>query len=403
MERGTDMNRRIFLCGALAAQALPAETTALLATPDEVASRKKLRVGIIGCGRMGQYFTEAYRRLPDTEVSAIAEWNDDRRKAVGQRFGVKALYKDVNAMLREQVPDIAAVITPTKFMKEAVIACAEAGVKGVSTDKPIAARLADADEVVAACKQRNIVFAGGNLQRAMWQVQEAAQRLRSGQYGRISAAAVHGFGGEISGGGCQHISVMRLFTGAEVSEVTAWGGPPEALAREDDQGLSINAKFRLTNGLDCLVFSDRKVRDGVEIWSQDHLVHWNWDAPRVYRSVPAGGARKEIEAGYTPFPWRHILDKPPLRAGDGYLVSTIRSFVDAVHTQSSSLFVRGHDLRQALEVAIACKLSAQLGSQLVALPLEDRSLTLLPSSYRWLGGDASGNTQSVTEAASETR
>ena len=37
-------------------------------------------------------------------------------------------YKDANAMLREIVPDLAAVITPTKFMKEAVISCAEAGV-----------------------------------------------------------------------------------------------------------------------------------------------------------------------------------------------------------------------------------------------------------------------------------
>ena len=90
-------------------------------------------------------------------------------------------------------------------------------------------------------------------------------------------------------------------------------------------------------------------------------------------------------------------------AADGYLVSTIRSFVDAVHMRSGSLFVSGHDLRQALEVAIACKLSAQLGSQPVSLPLKDRSLTLLPSSYRWLGGDASGNPQSVTDAAGEPR
>ena len=44
-------------------------------------------------------------------------------------------------MLKEVVPDLAAVITPSKYMKEAVIACAEAGVKGVSTDKPMAARL----------------------------------------------------------------------------------------------------------------------------------------------------------------------------------------------------------------------------------------------------------------------
>ena len=142
---------------------------------------------------MGQYFTEVYRALPDTEVVAIAEWNDTRREIVGKRFGVKALFKDVNSMLREVVPDIAAVITPTKFMKEAVIACAEAGVKGVSTDKPIAARLSDADAMVDACEKRNVVFAGGNLQRAMWEVQHAGGRLRNGDYGPVKGAVVHRF------------------------------------------------------------------------------------------------------------------------------------------------------------------------------------------------------------------
>src|SRR5439155_5977828 len=119
-------------------------------------------------------------------------------------FGVKALYQDVHALLKDVVPDIAAVITPTKFMKEAVIACAQAGVKGVSTDKPIAARLSDADEMVEACAKRKVVFAGGNLARAKHETQEAAKRLLSGQYGKIKGAAVHAFGGTISGGGCQN-------------------------------------------------------------------------------------------------------------------------------------------------------------------------------------------------------
>ncbi len=44
---------------------------------------------------------------------AIAEYNPDRRKAVGERFSVFALYPDVYALLRDNVPDIAAVITPT--------------------------------------------------------------------------------------------------------------------------------------------------------------------------------------------------------------------------------------------------------------------------------------------------
>jgi hypothetical protein len=65
----------------------------------------------------------------------------------------------------------------------------------------------------------------------------------------------------------------------------------------------------------------------------------------------------------------------------------------------SELYISGHDLRQALEIAIACKLSAQLGDRSVKLPLEDRSLMLYPRPYRWLGGDATGLIQNPEEAA----
>jgi len=68
-------------------------------------------------------------------------------------------------------------------------------------------------------------------------------------------------------------------------------------------------------------------------------------------------------------------------------------------TNDDSLGDAGELLRQALEIAIACKLSAQLGNVPVKLPLEDRSLTSYPSPYRWLGGDATGRPQPTAEAA----
>ena len=405
------MDRRTFLVNSAAVTA--ATTGSIQAFANESGKStggKKIEVGVIGCGRMGQYFAEVYRRLPNTELTAIAEWNDKRRPVVGERFGVKRLYKDVNAMLADYVPDIVAVITPTKFMKEAVIKCAEAGVKGVSTDKPIAAKLADADAMVNACRKNNVIFAGGNLQRAKWDVQQAAHRLQSGELGKIQGAAVHGWGGEISGGGCQHICVLRLLAGAEIDEVIAWGSPPEALkADRDDNGLNINGRFRLSTGIDCQVFGleqkygSQRNRNGVDVWTEDALVSWSWDSPRIFKGYDASGARREIDPEYTPFPWSDVLKTPPLRESDDYLVGSIQSFVNAVQTgNDGKLYVSGHDLRQALEVAIAAKQSAMLGSQTVTLPLKDRSLTLLPRPYRWLGGDAVGKPQTEENAAGES-
>ena len=352
-------------------------------------SETKHRVAIIGCGRMGQNYAEAYATYPDTEIVAIVDANPQRRDVLGTRFGVDALYADVDGLLRDTVPDIAVVVTPTKYMKDAVIACAEAGVKGVSTEKPIAACLQDADAMVDACAERGIVFAGGNLQRAMNEVQEAAARLHNGEFGDIKGASVHGFGGEISGGGCQHISILRLFMNAEVEEIVAWGTPPEALAAETDEGLIINGCFRFTNGLECSVFGTPTTCRGVDVWTDECLVRWDWNPPEIFKGYDPNGNRTRLEPNYSPYPWNEF----------SYLTGSIRSFLAAVNGNGHP-WITGADLRQALEVAIAAKRSAIRNSVPVKLPLEDRSLTLYPRPYRWLGGDATGKPQSIEEARS---
>ena len=346
-----------------------------------------LRVAVIGCGRMGQVYAEAFTAYPDTEIVAIAEHDTQRREAVGARFGVKALYQDAESLLREMVPDLASVVVPTKYIKGAVVACAEAGVNAISAEKPIAGVLSDADEMVDVCRERGAILGGGNLQRAMPEVQQAARMLASGELGELKGACVHRFGGEIVGGSCQHISVLRLFTDAEVEEVVAWGSPEEALNAETDEGLIINGEFRMTSGLQCPVFGAETPQRGVEVWTPDSLVRWDWDPPEVYQGFDAAGKRTRLAVEYDPYEWDRF----------GYLTGSMRSLISVLRGEGE-LWISGHDLRQALEVAIACKLSAQRGSVPVKLPLEDRSTSLLPRAYRWLGGDVSGEPQSLGEA-----
>ena len=350
-------------------------------------AEKKYTVGIIGGGRLGQHYAEVYQTLPNTELVAIAEINPERLQAVGERFGITALYRDAEAMYREIVPDLAVVVLPGKYIKEAVIASAQAGVKGVSTDKPIGARLSDVDEMVRVCEERGVVFAGGNLQRAISEVQEAAGWLRAGEYGELRGASVHGWGGEISGGGCQHISVLRLLAQAEVEEVITWGKPQEALESDKDEDLIINGYFRLSNGLNCPVFGEATPYRGAEVWTDEALVRWDWGPPEIYQGFDERGARIKVDRPYTPLQYPRFT----------YMGTSIMSFLDAVEN-GGELFVSGHDLRQALEVAIAAKHSALWGSVPLALPLEDRSLTLYPRAYRWLGGDQSGRPQTTQEA-----
>ncbi len=340
---------------------------------------KKLRVAIIGCGRMGQEYAKFYSVLDNTEIVAIAEYNDDRRRAVGERFGVKALYKDAEEMYQRpgEVPDLAVTVLPGKFIKDAVIASAQAGVRGVSTDKPIGARLADVDAMIDTCAERGVVFHGGNLQRARADVQEAAGWLRRGDFGEILGATVHGWGGEISGGGCQHIAVLRLLTQAEITEVVAWGKPQEALAADEDTGLIINGRFTLSTGVEVPVFGEPTPYRGVDVWTEDSLLRWDWgEEMEVYQGFDRNGRRIKSDRTFTRFAWPEY----------GYLASSILSFISAVEN-GTEMAVSAHDLRQSLEVAIAAKYSALWGSTPLSLPLQDRSLTLYPRPYRWLGGD----------------
>ena len=339
----------------------------------------KLRVALVGCGRMGQEYAKFYSLLDNTEIIAIAEYNDGRRKAVGERFGVKALYKDGEQLFTQlgEVHDLAVTVLPGKFIKDAVIASAEAGVRGVSTEKPIGARLSDVDEMIDVCAERGVVFHGGNLQRARSDVQETARWLRRGDFGEAQGASVHGWGGEISGGGCQHIAILRLLAQAEIAEVVAWGHPQAALESKEDTGLIINGRFTLSTGKEVPVFGEPTPFRGVDVWTEDSLLRWDWgDEMDIYQGFDTSGARVKTDREFTPFAWPDY----------GYLASSILSLISAVE-HGTEMAVSAHDLRQSLEVAIAAKYSALWGSVPLALPLADRSLTLYPRPYRWLGGD----------------
>ncbi len=363
-------------------------------------ANKRHRVAIIGCGRLGQYYAEAYTTYPDTEIVAIAEFNPERREQAGKKFGVSSIYANAEDLLNDVVPDIAAIVTPSKHYKDAVIACAKAGVKAISTDKPIAAKLSDVDEMIDTCRSQGSILAGGILQRAMNENQEVADRLKSGVYGEIKGASVHAWGGEISGGGCQHISVLRLLLNSEISEVTTWGThldllkgevekeeaikiAKESMYKKEDLGVAINGSFKMENGILTNVYGLPTPSNGVEVWTDNSLIKWEWAPPKIFSGFDANGNRIEIDPKYSPYKWSEF----------GYRTGTIRSLIKALETGSEP-WVTGHDLRQALEAAIASRISSQLGNVPVKLPLKDRTLSLYPRPYRWEGGDVAGGYRS---------
>ena len=121
---------------------------------------ESLTVAIIGCGRLGQIYATAYAKRPDTTIVAIADANAERLEVVGNRFGVTRLFADASSLFEEVVPDVVALVLPVRHIKAAVLAAVAAGVRGITTDKPIAASLADADAMVEICRDAGVVLGG---------------------------------------------------------------------------------------------------------------------------------------------------------------------------------------------------------------------------------------------------
>ena len=93
-----------------------------------------------------------------------------------------------------------------------------------------------------------------------------------------------------------------------------------------------------------------------------------------------------MRAPCVPNSWTRPTDDERLGAK---FLGVVGSLMDAVR-EGRPAPCSGHDYRQVLEVAAAIKLSAREGHRRVALPLTDRSVTVMPMPYRWHGGDVTG-------------
>ena len=118
------------------------------------------RVGIIGGGRQGTIHARGYMLNPRTQVAAVADTDQENLDLFCKRFDVPG-YASYEEMLAREHLDIAAPILPVKANPDAVVAAAQAGVRAVFCEKPLAASLADADRMVEVCRTRNVLLAAG--------------------------------------------------------------------------------------------------------------------------------------------------------------------------------------------------------------------------------------------------
>ena len=123
------------------------------------------RVGIIGCGGMGRSHSRAYTQNPSTELVAAMDLDEGAAKRVAEEFSIPAVYTAYGELLAEEDLDIVSITTWQGVRAEITAAAAKSGVKAILGEKPMAASLGEADDMIAACDENNVKLAIGHHQR----------------------------------------------------------------------------------------------------------------------------------------------------------------------------------------------------------------------------------------------
>ncbi|MDN3017522.1 Gfo/Idh/MocA family oxidoreductase [Paenibacillus sp. BSR1-1] len=154
-----------------------------------------LRVGVIGCGSIAQH-----RHLPEyianknVELVAVCDLNEERAKAVAEKYGVVA-YTNYEELLKSGGVDAVSVCTPNYLHAPISIAALNAGIH-VLCEKPMATSRMEAEDMIAAAEASGKKLMIAHNQRFVPSHRKARQLIETGEIGRIySFRTAFGHGG----------------------------------------------------------------------------------------------------------------------------------------------------------------------------------------------------------------
>ncbi|MEW2547040.1 Gfo/Idh/MocA family oxidoreductase [Streptomyces sp. NPDC047002] len=152
-----------------------------------------LRVGILGSGGIA---TAPYGVLPNIHhyagrvaVTAIADVAEEQARAVADRFSIPAAYGSLDAMLEGTELDAVVNLTPIPVHAETSRRILESG-KHLASEKPLAATLAEADELIALARERGRVIVCAPPDLLYEPYETAAGLVREGAVGKVAFARV---------------------------------------------------------------------------------------------------------------------------------------------------------------------------------------------------------------------
>jgi len=145
----------------------------------------KYKVGIIGCGGIAREHARAYSMIPNVKLIAGAELDAERREKFARDLNLMNAYENYQDMLDKEPLDIISVCTWPKSHCETACKAAESGCRGIMCEKPMATNLAEADQMLDACRDNKVRLAIGHNHRFDPQMVKARELINNDTVGNI--------------------------------------------------------------------------------------------------------------------------------------------------------------------------------------------------------------------------
>jgi predicted dehydrogenase len=311
--------------------------------------QKEVRVGVIGAGALGYHHVRILREVPGARLIGFHEARAERAAAVSKELGVR-VYGRLEDLL--DGVDAATVVVPTPAHYEVAKAALERG-KHLLIEKPIAATLGEADELLSIAARTGALIQTGHVERFNRAIRAALPHVEKARFiesDRLAPFNPRGADVAVVLDLMIHdIDLVRTLVGSHVRDVSAVG--VQVLTPFVDIA---NARLRFDDGAVANITASRVSRERmrkVRIFQESGYLSLDLAAGegeffRLRRDVDFSELAKGAQA------IEAFVERVPLNAPEGEpLRLEFESFLEAVRG-STSVTVSGEDGREALAVAL---------------------------------------------------
>jgi len=125
-------------------------------------SDKAIRIAVVGAGEFGRNHVRVWREVEGAELVGIVDTNAERAKQIAEEFGTRVL-PGLDALRAENV-DAVSLAVPTKVHSSVGCRLLDAGLD-VLVEKPMAASLEEAHQLISSAKRAGRILQIGHVER----------------------------------------------------------------------------------------------------------------------------------------------------------------------------------------------------------------------------------------------